>query len=150
MAIKGKSKTGLLKHTYIGVLSWSLTGEYYSMSRDFEEQLIDQLILDCSSLDQTAAAVFKAVFAAGRQSEFVKALTSYAGRKDSEIEKTCQLHYEQFAISIDILLGLREEAANLKQAVHSVLKELSYCGQLLFDTVLFILVLIYYLVWCRR
>lgn len=105
------------------------------MSRDFEEQLINQLILDSSSIDQTAAAVFKAVFAAGRQTEFVRALSAYSSRKDAEIEKTCQLHYEQFAISIDMLLGLRVEAAHLKQLVHTVLQELSYCGELLYDTV---------------
>lgn len=102
---------------------------------DFEEQLINQLILDSSSIDQTAAAVFKTVFAASRQSEFVCALAAYTSRKDGEIERVCQQHYQQFAMSVDELLGLREEAAKLKEAVLLVLSELGRCGQLLYDTV---------------
>lgn len=104
------------------------------MSTDFEEQLISQLILDSSSLDQTGAAVFKTVFAAGRQTEFIKALSSYASRKDSEIEKVCHQYYYNFAKSIDELLGLREEAAKLRTAVLKVLEELAQCGQLLYDS----------------
>jgi hypothetical protein len=104
------------------------------MSTDFEEQLISQLILDSSSLDQTGAAVFKTVFAAGRQTEFIKALSSYASRKDSEIEKVCHQYYYNFAKSIDELLGLRGEAAKLRAAVLKVLEELAQCGQLLYDS----------------
>lgn len=105
------------------------------MSTDFEEQLIAQLILDSSSIDQTGPAVFKTIFAAGRQTEFLKALTSYSARKDAEIEKVCHQHFQHFAKSIDELLGLKDEAKKLKEAVLQVLQELGRCGQLLYDTV---------------
>lgn len=108
-------------------------------SADFEDQLISQLIVDSSSIDQTAPAVFSAVFAAGRQSEFAKALSTFSSRKDAEIERLCHAHYESFVKSIDELLGLREEASRLRQAIINVLEELGTCGQLLYDTVNYIL-----------
>lgn len=104
------------------------------MSADFEEQLISQLILDSSSIDQTAAAVFKTVFAAGRQGEFLRALGTYGARKDVEIERLCEQNFYQFAASIDELLGLQEEARRLKSTVQSLLEGLGRCGQLLYDT----------------
>ena len=106
------------------------------MSADFEEQLISQLILDGSSIDQTGAAVFKTIFAAGRQTEFLKALSAYASKKDGEIEKVCHQQFQNFVQSIDELMGLREEALKLRERVVAVLEELGRCGQLLYDTVL--------------
>lgn len=105
------------------------------MTLDFDEQLINQLVIYDSGLDQTAAGVFKTVFAAGRQSEFLKALSAYAHSKDAEIERVCHQHFQLFVKSIDELLALRAEAAGLRAAVVEVQQELGRCGQLLYDTV---------------
>lgn len=104
-------------------------------ANDFEQQLIDQLILDNSSIDQTVSSVFKTVFIAGRQSEFISALNAFSTKKEKEIEKVCHQHFQQFAKSIDELLALRRGTAELKQAALAVLEEIGQCGQLLYDTV---------------
>ena len=103
---------------------------------DFEEQLIGQLILDDSSIDQTASAIFKTVFAAGRQSEFLSVLTSFGGRKEKEIERTCQQNFEQFTRCFDGYLELASEVGNLKVAGKKVQEEFAQCGQLLYDSVI--------------
>lgn len=105
------------------------------MTLDFDEQLINQLVIYDSGLDQTAAGVFKTVFAAGRQNEFLKALSAYAHGKESEIERACHQHFQLFVKSIDELLALRGEAGRLRGAVGEVQQELGRCGQLLYDTV---------------
>lgn len=105
-----------------------------SGANDFEEQLINQLLMENASIDQTAPAIFKTVIAAGRQTEFLSALTAFAARKDKEIERTCHQHFQHFARSIDELLGLRREVAALKEAALGLQEELGQCGQLLLDT----------------
>lgn len=105
-----------------------------SGTNDFEEQLINQLLMENASIDQTAPAIFKTVIAAGRQAEFLSALTAFAARKDKEIERTCHQHFQHFARSIDELLRLRREVAVLKEAALSLQEELGQCGQLLLDT----------------
>lgn len=101
---------------------------------DFEQQLINQLIVESPNLDQSLGAVLKTVLTAGRQNEFLTALSTFSSRKEKEIERVCHQNYQHFAQSTDELLTIRREAAELKNAARVVIEEVGQCGQLLYDT----------------
>ncbi len=100
---------------------------------NFEEQLIGQLVAYDSSLDQTAPGVFKTIFQAGRQGDFLRALRTFEEETRSEIERACHLHYAQFVRSLDELLALRVAARSVRASVLAVKGDLARCGQMLYD-----------------
>lgn len=104
-------------------------------SSEFAEQLINQLVTSESSMDQTIGSVFKSVFSEGRHTEFLKASECYSRKKDVEIERLCNQHFDIFIQSIDELLAMRTQAIQLKNVIARVQKELGSSGQLLYDSV---------------
>jgi len=64
------------------------------MASDIDEQLIQQLVFNDSSLDKALVSVLGSVWAAGRQESFLKSLTNFAQAKDREIEAITRSSYQ--------------------------------------------------------
>jgi len=64
---------------------------------------------------ESMGPVFRSVFEQGREQEFDRALAVFIRAKKREIESICNFHYQEFIHSVDELLALRVNAAQVKE-----------------------------------
>jgi methylthioribose-1-phosphate isomerase len=74
--------------------------------------------------DEALATAIKNVTKASKQQAFAEALGVFVQKKDAEIEKMCNFHYQEFVQSVDQLLKVRSDTVNLKTKIVDLNKEL--------------------------
>eukprot|EP00842_Homolaphlyctis_polyrhiza_P005162 jgi/Hompol1/5647/HPOL_002014-RA len=73
--------------------------------------------------------IIKQIFQTGREDAFGEQLSIYCSRKEHEIEKMCNLHYQEFVQSVDQLLKVRAGTATLRDKIRSMNDDLQSSGQ---------------------
>ncbi|KAI9315513.1 exocyst complex subunit Sec15-like-domain-containing protein [Dichotomocladium elegans] len=74
---------------------------------------------DAENLDQLGP-VIKQITETGRQEAFVDQLDALIRKKDGEIERMCNAHYQEFVQAVDQLLKVRQGTAELRQKISDV------------------------------
>lgn len=75
----------------------------------------------------------KTVFEGGREDAFVASLDELIAQKDHEVEELCKKHYQEFIDSVDHLLTLRADTAQLQDAVVDQNHDLQETGETLVE-----------------
>ncbi|KAJ8660146.1 hypothetical protein O0I10_004005 [Lichtheimia ornata] len=74
---------------------------------------------DAENLEQLGP-VIKQITQTGRQEAFVDQLDALIRKKDGEIERMCNAHYQEFVQAVDQLLKVRQGTAELRQKISEV------------------------------
>ncbi|KAI8140216.1 exocyst complex subunit Sec15-like-domain-containing protein [Fennellomyces sp. T-0311] len=74
---------------------------------------------DAENLEQLGP-VIKQITETGRQEAFVDQLDSLVRKKDAEIERMCNAHYQEFVQAVDQLLKVRQGSVNLREKIKDV------------------------------
>lgn len=91
-----------------------------------EHQYLNQLVRELTDISSSDAEIenfdhvsyiIKQVFENGRESLFTDSLSQYVSLKNSEIEKVCFIHYQEFVQSIDQLLKVKTSTNNFKNEI---------------------------------
>ncbi|KAI9142769.1 exocyst complex subunit Sec15-like-domain-containing protein [Paraphysoderma sedebokerense] len=79
------------------------------------------------SLDQLGP-VIKSVVKSGKKDAFIDQLSVHITKQESEIERICNFHYQEFVQSVDQLLKVRSETVNLKNQIIGLAGEFQSSG----------------------
>ncbi|ORX59946.1 exocyst complex subunit Sec15-like protein [Piromyces finnis] len=77
--------------------------------------------------------VINTLYRTNKNAEFVEQLNSFIKRKENEIERVCNIHYQEFVQAIDQLLKVRVGAENLKNKIVELNKEMQAQGEELIE-----------------
>ena len=75
---------------------------------------------DADQVEQLLAPVIKSVYDAGCETEFLQRLESYARDKEEEIERLCQDNHQGFVESVEQLLKVKQETAELQGKIQGL------------------------------
>ncbi|TPX32691.1 holo-[acyl-carrier-protein] synthase [Synchytrium microbalum] len=76
----------------------------------------------------TISYIIKQIFQSGKQEAFTDQLNLFMHRKEGEIERMCNFHYQEFVQSVDQLLKVRAGAVELKNKILELNQELQVAG----------------------
>ncbi|KAI8994924.1 exocyst complex subunit Sec15-like-domain-containing protein [Pilobolus umbonatus] len=82
---------------------------------------------DSENLEQLGP-VIKNITATGKQTAFLDSLDALIRKKDGEIERMCNAHYQEFVQAVDQLLKVRKGSVELKTKLVEVNQTLQYRG----------------------
>ena len=82
-----------------------------------QQQQLVQILLSDAGIDEQLGSILKTFYRVGRQDAFVEQLSAVVSRKEQEIEKLCNFHYQDFVQSVDQLLRVRTDAGSLKSKI---------------------------------
>ncbi|KAL0074521.1 exocyst complex subunit Sec15-like-domain-containing protein [Phycomyces blakesleeanus] len=74
---------------------------------------------DAENLEQLGP-VIKQITESGKQSAFLDQLDALIRKKDGEIERMCNAHYQEFVHAVDQLLKVRQGSVNLRRKIADV------------------------------
>ncbi|KAJ1506000.1 hypothetical protein HMI55_001364 [Coelomomyces lativittatus] len=74
---------------------------------------------DLGDLDQLGPLI-RTLVRAGREETYLEQLSSYVQSQESEIERLCNFHYQEFIQSVDQLLKVRAETMALKSDIADI------------------------------
>ncbi|KXS11588.1 hypothetical protein M427DRAFT_114923, partial [Gonapodya prolifera JEL478] len=94
---------------------------------------VDSLAVAVSE-DFQMAQILKTVSRNGRQEAFLGQLELFIARKESEIERVCNFHYEEFAQAVEQLLRIRFDSSRLKNTIAELNAQLQESGAKLLET----------------
>ncbi|KAJ3341439.1 hypothetical protein HDU93_004840 [Gonapodya sp. JEL0774] len=94
---------------------------------------VDSLAVAVSE-DFQMSQIIKTVFRNGRQEAFLGQLELFIARKESEIERVCNFHFEEFAQAVEQLLKIRFDASRLKSTIAELNSQLQESGAKLLET----------------
>ncbi|KAI8926727.1 exocyst complex subunit Sec15-like-domain-containing protein [Entophlyctis helioformis] len=73
--------------------------------------------------------IIKQIFQTGREDAFGEQLSIYCSRKVAEIERMCNIHYQEFVQSVDQLLKVRAGTATMRDKIKAMNEELQVSGR---------------------
>ncbi|TPX48757.1 hypothetical protein SeLEV6574_g01846 [Synchytrium endobioticum] len=76
----------------------------------------------------TISYIIKQIFQTAKQEAFTEQLNLFIHRKESEIERMCNFHYQEFVQSVDQLLKVRAGAVHLKNNILELNQDLQVTG----------------------
>ncbi|KAI9349411.1 exocyst complex subunit Sec15-like-domain-containing protein [Pilaira anomala] len=82
---------------------------------------------DSESLEQLGP-VIKSITSTGKQAAFLEALDALIRKKDGEIERMCNSHYQEFVHAVDQLLKVRQGSVELRRKLAEVNETLQSRG----------------------
>jgi hypothetical protein len=94
-----------------------------------EHQQLIQILLSDTSLDEQLGSTLKTFCRIQRQDALIDQLTVILHKKEQEIEKLCNSHYQEFIHSVDELLKVRSDAETVKQDLHQFDQNYQKTGQ---------------------
>ncbi|KAI9344931.1 exocyst complex subunit Sec15-like-domain-containing protein [Obelidium mucronatum] len=99
------------------------------------QQMIRELAISDSSNSESVGDEFdkisytvKTVLQSSKEQAFSDHLTQFIAKKESEIEKMCNFHYQEFVQSVEQLLKVRLGTAHLKTKIMSLNSEMQDAG----------------------
>ncbi|KAJ3216527.1 hypothetical protein HDU67_009312 [Dinochytrium kinnereticum] len=84
------------------------------------------------TFDQISYTI-KTIFQSGKEAMFTEQLNQFISRKEGEIERMCNFHYQEFVQSVDQLLKVRLGTVHLKSKVVELNKEMQADGCKIID-----------------
>ncbi|KAH6562959.1 hypothetical protein BASA60_010876 [Batrachochytrium salamandrivorans] len=72
--------------------------------------------------------IIKQIFQTGREDAFGEQLSHYCARKEGEIERICNLHYQEFVQSVDQLLKVRAGTATMRDKIKAMNDDMQLSG----------------------
>ncbi|KAJ8325588.1 Rab GTPase-binding exocyst subunit S15 [Batrachochytrium dendrobatidis] len=72
--------------------------------------------------------IIKQIFQTGREDAFGEQLNYYCSRKEAEIERMCNLHYQEFVQSVDQLLKVRAGTATMRDKIKIMNEDMQTAG----------------------
>ncbi|KAI9592840.1 exocyst complex subunit Sec15-like-domain-containing protein [Syncephalis fuscata] len=97
-----------------------------SPSREFA--LLSDAGTEFDSLDQMGPAI-QAICQTGREQAFIHEVSGFVERKEGEIERLCNMHYQDFIRAVEELLLVRQGTVALKDDVLRLNDELQVSGE---------------------
>ncbi|KAI8048648.1 exocyst complex subunit Sec15-like-domain-containing protein [Syncephalis plumigaleata] len=97
-----------------------------SPSREFT--LLSDAGTEFDSLDQMGPAI-QAICQTGREQAFIGEVAGFVERKEGEIERLCNMHYQDFIKAVEELLLVRQGTVALKEDVLQLNGELQVSGE---------------------
>ncbi|KAJ3333415.1 hypothetical protein HDU76_008439 [Blyttiomyces sp. JEL0837] len=79
------------------------------------------------NFDQISYTI-KTIFQSGKEEAFTEQLNQFIEKKEAEIEKMCNFHYQEFVQSVDQLLKVRQGTINLRSKIVELNTELQEAG----------------------
>nr|KAJ3421176.1 hypothetical protein HK105_004310 [Polyrhizophydium stewartii] len=73
--------------------------------------------------------IIKQIFQTGREDAFGEQLSVYCARKEAEIERICNLHYQEFVQSVDQLLKVRAGTATMRDKIKAMNEDMQTSGR---------------------
>ncbi|KAI9012696.1 exocyst complex subunit Sec15-like-domain-containing protein [Phycomyces nitens] len=101
-----------------------------STSGNGPELTFSSALDDAENLEQLGP-VIKQITESGKQSAFLDQLDALIRKKDGEIERMCNAHYQEFVHAVDQLLKVRQGSVNLRRKIADVNTSLQSRGKLL-------------------
>ncbi|KAI9366700.1 exocyst complex subunit Sec15-like-domain-containing protein [Zopfochytrium polystomum] len=80
------------------------------------------------NFDQISFTI-KTILQSGKEEAFTEHLNQFIQRKEQEIEKMCNFHYQEFIQSVDQLLKVRQGTVSLKAKISQLNGEMQATGQ---------------------
>jgi len=77
--------------------------------------------------------VLNTLYRTNKNAEFLEQLNTFIKRKENEIERVCNVHYQEFIQAIDQLLKVRVGAEKLKNKIVELNKEMQTSGEELIE-----------------
>ncbi|KAG4104788.1 exocyst complex subunit Sec15-like-domain-containing protein [Neocallimastix lanati (nom. inval.)] len=77
--------------------------------------------------------VLNTLYRTNKNTEFLEQLNAFIKRKENEIERVCNVHYQEFIQAIDQLLKVRVGAENLKNKIIDLNDEMQLSGEELIE-----------------
>jgi len=77
--------------------------------------------------------VLNTLYRTNKNAEFLEQLNTFIKRKENEIERVCNVHYQEFIQAIGQLLKVRAGAENLKNKIVELNNEMQLSGEELID-----------------
>jgi len=77
--------------------------------------------------------VLNTLYRTNKNTEFIEQLNAFIKRKENEIERVCNVHYQEFIQAIDQLLKVRVGAENLKKKIIDLNDEMQLSGEELIE-----------------
>jgi len=77
--------------------------------------------------------VLNTLYRTNKNAEFLEQLDAFIKRKENEIERVCNVHYQEFIQAIDQLLKVRVGAENLKNKIIDLNDEMQLSGEELIE-----------------
>jgi hypothetical protein len=111
-----------------------------------DNQYLAQLVRELTDISSSDAEVenfdhgsyiIKQIFESGRESQFTDSLSQYVSLKNSEIEKVCFMHYQEFVTSIDQLLKVKTSTNNFKNEIIDLNTQVQNTGHKLIEKVIY-------------
>ncbi|KAH9255040.1 hypothetical protein BASA81_006985 [Batrachochytrium salamandrivorans] len=120
------------------VLSTALANEALSREEIAHlQQLVRDLVQGDSNLPGSSdnadsfdqiPYIIKQIFQTGREDAFGEQLSHYCARKEGEIERICNLHYQEFVQSVDQLLKVRAGTATMRDKIKAMNDDMQLSG----------------------
>ncbi|KAI9202809.1 uncharacterized protein BJ171DRAFT_583617 [Polychytrium aggregatum] len=84
------------------------------------------------NFDQISYSITQ-IFQSGKEIPFTEQLNFFINRKEAEIEKMCNFHYQEFVQSVDQLLKVRVGTASIRTKLNNLNKEIQQSGSKILD-----------------
>jgi hypothetical protein len=86
-------------------------------NNNIQNQQVVQILLSEVGLDEQLAGMLKTFYKSNKPEVLGETLSSVVAKKEQEIEKICNIHYQEFVTSVEQLLQVRHDVGYLQAQV---------------------------------